>query len=436
MRKRRGANKRFGGDRGVVLILVALAVFVLIGLAALAIDVGHLYVVRNELKNAADAGALAGARVLYSDDGTVVREAANQDAYDAAAANRSEKLPVEVDWSGGNGGDVERGHWSFAAGAFVPNASLAPVNLWNVTAAELDANLDFINAVRVRTRREATPVTSFFARIFGFDHFASGAESVAYIGFAGSLQPGEVDQPIAMCRQSILDGNGRYSCSTGRMIDSGGGATQNSGAWTNFSQPCQTASASSVGPLVCRGGNPLPIVLGAGMGTVGGMQDTVYRDLRDCWRNAPLPRDWRGYPTEAWKLTVPVIDCPGNNPGPCSDVVGTVTLDTVWIKQSGTDPQWRDIPVRMEGWECPRWVALGRPSNINALTSDERQECWRGFASHFNLKSANGTSAGTLTASQIQKSIFILPNCEPHIPRGGTGGQNFGVLAKIPVLVR
>jgi hypothetical protein len=41
-----------------------------------------------------------------------------------------------------------------------------------------------------------------------------------------------------------------------------------------------------------------------------------------------------------------------------------------------------------------------------------------------------------MTASDIQKTIFILPSCEPHEPSGTTGGENYGVLAKIPVLVK
>src|SRR5512134_2055409 len=47
-------------NRGQVLVLVALAIFVLIGFAALGIDVGYMYSVRHELQRSADAGALAG----------------------------------------------------------------------------------------------------------------------------------------------------------------------------------------------------------------------------------------------------------------------------------------------------------------------------------------------------------------------------------------
>ncbi len=54
-------GKRLRGNRGQALVIFALALFVLMGVAALAIDVGHMYAVRNELQRSADAGALAGA---------------------------------------------------------------------------------------------------------------------------------------------------------------------------------------------------------------------------------------------------------------------------------------------------------------------------------------------------------------------------------------
>jgi hypothetical protein len=55
-------------EKGQVLVLVALAMFVLLGLAALGIDVGFMYSVRNELQRSADAGALAGASAFTTGD--------------------------------------------------------------------------------------------------------------------------------------------------------------------------------------------------------------------------------------------------------------------------------------------------------------------------------------------------------------------------------
>ena len=53
------------------------------------------------------------------------------------------------------------------------------------------------------------------------------AEAIAYLGFAGTFLPGEATDPIALCRASLLNAQGEYSCSTGRMINSGGGSTHN-----------------------------------------------------------------------------------------------------------------------------------------------------------------------------------------------------------------
>jgi len=37
--------------------------------------------------------------------------------------------------------------------------------------------------------------------------------------------------------------------------------------------------------------------------------------------------------------------------------------------------------------------------------------------------------------SDLKKTIYFAPNCTPSEPGGRTGGVNYGVLAKIPVLV-
>src|SRR5260221_14560547 len=59
LRRSRAENRS-----GQALVLVAIALVALIGFAALAIDVGHAYAQRRQLQNAADAAALAGARLV------------------------------------------------------------------------------------------------------------------------------------------------------------------------------------------------------------------------------------------------------------------------------------------------------------------------------------------------------------------------------------
>src|SRR3990172_3072705 len=59
---RRMRNRR--GERGSVLVLSAVGMLSLILAVGLGVDISHLYLAKNELQNAADASALAGASGL------------------------------------------------------------------------------------------------------------------------------------------------------------------------------------------------------------------------------------------------------------------------------------------------------------------------------------------------------------------------------------
>lgn len=301
-------------QKGAVLVLVALLMIFFIGIAALAIDVYHLYVARNELQNAADAGALAGALVLYLNDGTGVNPDTNADAANTAIKNASEKVPVELIYNAGaNTGDVQRGHWSFSARKFTANSSLAAINLSDISTTELDnpdpaVNKGFINAVKVRVRRQDTPVASFLARIFGYQDFGLIAEAVAYIGFAGSLPPGAIDVPIAICEDYITDGED-YSCNLGRMISE----SEETGGWTNFDQSegCGDAGVSEesgIGGLLCSGGNKKEIIFGKKVGTNNGMTVLLSKFYENCWTD-----DSGNPPTTPMNVTLPVVSCDGGN---------------------------------------------------------------------------------------------------------------------------
>ncbi|MDO3378431.1 TadG family pilus assembly protein [Geoalkalibacter halelectricus] len=418
MNLRMGATRTMRQERGAVLVMVAVLMTVFIGITALAIDLGHLHVVRNELQNAADAGALAGAANLINYSTGAIRADANQIAYDTALLNSSVNQPVEVNWTSGNEGDVQRGHWSFATRTFTPNASLVQADLEGRSEAVLDADTNFINAVRVVTRREADPAPSFFAGFFGFGSFARTAEAVAYIGFAGQVEPYGVDQPIAICQESILQNAGEpdayFDCNIGRMINSGQNVvSSNTAGWTDFNQagnPCQGGTnANAVRDLVCGEGNPLPIALGRPMATSGGEIQSAFNNLTSCWESATGKE-------QPWTLTLSVIECPGNNVSTCQKVVGVVTVEIVWINAQN-DPQYNRVPTQMGDWSSD---------------ASSGQARWASFVEHFNLKNVDGSPA-----PYANKSIYFKPSCEyQEPPLSHTGGKNFGLLAQIPVLVR
>jgi len=69
----------------------------------------------------------------------------------------------------------------------------------------------------------------------------------------------------------------------------------------------------------------------------------------------------------------------------------------------------------MEGWSS---------------SNSDGQERWKSFVQAFALKNVDGSPA-----PYQKKAIYFKPDCNPHLPTGRTGGVNFGILAKIPVLV-
>jgi len=116
------------------------------------------------------------------------------------------------------------------------------------------------------------------------------------------------------------------------------------------------------------------------------------------------------------------------NIGPCTTVVGAVEINVLWITQNGTDSDFSDVPTYMYNPNTETyWSCTG--SNETA-----RRACWNNFASTFNLRTVGDNLVDTNT--YLPASLYFLPDCVPHIPSGETGGKNFGILAKIPVLVK
>ena len=175
----------------------------------------------------------------------MVNDLSDEAALDFVQRNYSEHAETEIV-------SIDRGHWSFATQEFTPdNRILELVDLWKVTTEPLDA-MDgkggrpmFVNAVRVITKRKRSatgdttkPPGSFFMRVVSDQAAEVRATAVAYLGYAGSLQKGDVDQPIALCQDKLelVSGtppNAIYDCSAGRMLSD---PIQTS-RWTDYTQP-------------------------------------------------------------------------------------------------------------------------------------------------------------------------------------------------------
>lgn len=107
-------------EDGAVAILVALLMLVMVGLLGTVIDLGHLYVRKTELQNAADAAALAGARLMDRTAAGLDEAVHGTDgAIALAAANASDfaQTPVTLPESAVSFGPTPDGPWSALAAA-------------------------------------------------------------------------------------------------------------------------------------------------------------------------------------------------------------------------------------------------------------------------------------------------------------------------------
>ncbi|HRX86081.1 MAG TPA: TadG family pilus assembly protein, partial [Phycisphaerae bacterium] len=166
----RGRCGRSDRRRGLVAVQIAVAMTLIIGFAALTIDVGAMYNAKADLQRTADAAALAAASKLadYSDPSQSPQELARAEAARFTRENRvygQEVAEMTLDST-----DVEFGRAVFNAQTggydFVPGNTLP-------------------DAVRVRVRMNEESanraLTLYFARIFGRNQKDLEAEAVAML---------------------------------------------------------------------------------------------------------------------------------------------------------------------------------------------------------------------------------------------------------------
>jgi uncharacterized membrane protein len=101
-------------ERGASLVLVALSLVAMLGAASLAVDLGLLYVARNEAQRAADAAALAGASAFVDSGCTSMNGGCvSGGAQETLAREQAEKVGAQ-DFVMGQAAKIEDGDVSFS----------------------------------------------------------------------------------------------------------------------------------------------------------------------------------------------------------------------------------------------------------------------------------------------------------------------------------
>jgi Flp pilus assembly protein TadG len=188
----RGLNRR-QAQKGAVAVTVAVLMTMLIGFGALAIDTGYLYVVRNELQDAADAAALAGAPCLYPraqcsnptakapDWGT-----AQNETVTAVSLNKSSNATLT-----GYTTDVAYGYWDITHSVAGLQAASSPSPAASLPAVQV--------TVSRAGSKNGGGVPTYLARVLGASTVPVSATAVAVISSPGTTGNG-VLFPVAMSK--------------------------------------------------------------------------------------------------------------------------------------------------------------------------------------------------------------------------------------------
>jgi hypothetical protein len=168
---------------------------VLVGFAALAIDIGYLMVTRNELQNVADAAALAAASKLGDNYQDMTH--AQQVQYDCGTPDWGfpcddiVAVALEVGLDNGaisiNPEDVFIGVWDFSPA----DPSVDPFTPQNAQP----------KAVRVIARRDESannPITTFLAGVLGVDEMSVSAVATASLSGLGEVVEGDLELPVGI----------------------------------------------------------------------------------------------------------------------------------------------------------------------------------------------------------------------------------------------
>lgn len=237
-------------ESGTIAVIAALGLTVFLGFAGLALDIGHLLSVKNELQRAADAGAMAGARGLWPTTLPIVN---NPPLQPNCATAQSVALSVGTNINNKVDGavltsaevTVQTGRWDYPSKTFTPGSA------------------GNTNAVRVVT--QATAVKMFFAGILGMGPHNLSATSTAIMDFANSL--GKIPLPIAINQPYVQPGQVLFITFTSSL---------NNGGW--FTVPPASANASTFRDYIDNGSIP-PLYTGNIINLTNGQDSTVLQDI-------------------------------------------------------------------------------------------------------------------------------------------------------------
>jgi hypothetical protein len=213
-------------EQGAVAIMVALMLVVLLAFAAMVVDVGLMYHVRNELQNASDAAALAGAAQLDGKaEGLTRAGAAVERLAKQHKAFYTDVDPPEL--------RVFFGHWTQATRTFQSlgewDMSGASHSFQGADPSQVAASVNAVQVVSYRSNATSKPVLFSFGAFVGKTQGDIKALATAVGG--GPIQECRFPLVVANCALTTPDPQNPVNCQYCMTFQSDKNDTA---GWTSF----------------------------------------------------------------------------------------------------------------------------------------------------------------------------------------------------------
>lgn len=253
-----GLKERLSDQRGAVAVVAAVSLAAFLGAAALAVDVGHLTAVKSELKQAADAGALAGARALtpYTTSSNPPQPNWYQGRTWATQTVQNNRVEGEALTHC----QIQSGYWNLTSKILQSTA---------INPGPMDVPAAQVTVTKASGQNEG-PLPMLFAGIFGKNLQNVAAQSTAIISSPSSLPPHGAF-PVATPKELVEQywyQDPPVSFRIGSSYHDPMG-----GQWTTFKT--DTNSASDMRDLI-REGNPTNLAIGDNIWIQPGTETSVY----------------------------------------------------------------------------------------------------------------------------------------------------------------
>ena len=286
-------NDFFRNESGVVAVFMALGLVVLLGCAALALDIAHMVSVKRDLTKVAEAGAMAGARGLWPS------------ILPATSGSRTPNCTTAQTWALNIGTENKVGDTNLATSEVT-----VEVGQWNYTTKQFNPE-NSVNANGVRVTTHRANLAMIFAKIIGQYYRDMSASAIAVMDFAGAVGQGTL--PIAINKAYTNPGTVLFINFTPDPYDNGG--------W--FADPPDKASASTFSNYINNAACP-PLQVGDIINLQNSQDTSCLQDL-----SAKLNQQPGGYPD----TLLPVVNTDRFNQN--EPIVAFVPFQITAVKDTG-----------------------------------------------------------------------------------------------------